>query len=412
MKIKRIVVENFKSYQKMDIELNDLNYIIGGNASGKSNFVSIIKFLNDIIEYGIEDAILLQGGIRYLYSTNNKKKSYLKLYTEIEFDDINEDFIERYLPIEKVLYMPKSFEYALKIKPNEIGDGYKIVKENINVNFDVITKNKKRKKAEVFNLKLERDSHGNIKDNLNERKHNDDHELIGLDFLVRYAKDEDSLISNFISKFQMLYIKRSKIKVYNFDINLIKSPSTIVARNELEENGSNLVNIIQQLVKNKNKKAKLNALLKTVLPFVEDINIENNVNKSVFFKLKETYNKKEFPSYMLSDGTVNILAVIVALYFQNNNDIIVLEEPERNIHPKMLAQLVSLFEDVSSKNQIFITTHNPYIIKEANFSDVILVSRDQKGISNISKPVNDKNIMKFLENDLGVEDLFVDGILK
>ena len=86
----------------------------------------------------------------------------------------------------------------------------------------------------------------------------------------------------------ILYIKRSKIKVYNFDINMIKSPSTIGARNELEENGSNLVNIIQQLLKVKSKKYKLKMLLKSILPFVEDINIENNVNKSVFFKLKET----------------------------------------------------------------------------------------------------------------------------
>ena len=57
-----------------------------------------------------------------------------------------------------------------------------------------------------------------------------------------------------------------------------------------------------------------------VLPFIDDIKIENNVNKSVFFKVKESYNKNEFPSYMLSDGTVNILAVIVALYFQEDNE--------------------------------------------------------------------------------------------
>ena len=148
------------------------------------------------------------------------------------------------------------------------------------------------------------------------------------------------------------------------------------------------------------------------MPFVDDINVENNVNKSVFFKVKESYNKGEFPSYMLSDGTVNILAVIVALYFQDDNDIIVLEEPERNIHPKLLSSLVKILSDVSNKTQIFVTTHNPFIIKEANLNDVILVSRNDKGISKVSKPINDGRIKMFLENDLGIEDLFVDGILK
>ena len=115
---------------------------------------------------------------------------------------------------------------------------------------------------------------------------------------------------------------------------------------------------------------------------------------------------------MLSDGTVNILAIIIALYFQDDNEIIILEEPEKNIHPKMLSVLVSILSDVSDKKQIFVTTHNPFIIKEAKLEDIILVSRTDNGISEISKPCEDSKIKSFLENDLGIEDLFVDGILK
>ena len=77
-----------------------------------------------------------------------------------------------------------------------------------------------------------------------------------------------------------------------------------------------------------------------------------------------------------------------------------------------LEKIVSILEDVSLKKQIFITTHNPYIIKEANLNDILLVSRNETGISTISKPANDEKIKRFLENDLGIEDLFVDGILK
>lgn len=412
MKIIKISVENFKSYKKLEIDFNNLNYIIGGNATGKSNFVSILKFLSDIIEYGIDDAILLQGGIKYLYNISSKRSSYLKFYVKLELEE-KENRMRKYLPVEKGMYWPKTLDYTLKIKPNEKGDGYKIASESIKVNFEQLLKKKDDfKRAGHFKLNLEKDSNGKIIDNMEKRKFNDDNELIGLNFLIRHAKNEDTLISGFFSTFEILYMQHSKIKIYNFDVNLLKSPSTIIARNELEENGSNLVNIIQQLLKSKSSKNKLNQLLKTILPFVDDINVENNVNKSVFFKLKETYNNKEFPSYMLSDGTVNILAVIVSLYFQDDSEIIILEEPERNIHPKLLGKLVSFLEDVSSKKQIFVTTHNPYIIKEANLNDVILVSRNDKGISNVSKPINDKSIMSFLKNDLGIEDLFADGILK
>lgn len=410
MKIKKIKAENFKSYKKVDVDLNNLNFIIGGNASGKSNYVNILKFFNDIIYYGLDDAILLQGGIKYLFNSNSRKNSSILLYFEIDLEEEEKSIFEIF-PAEKNLYLPNLLKYTLKIKPNEKGEGYKISNEKIEIKFEQLKKEKDNVYAvDSFNLNVNKDSNDKIIDNFNKKNNND--EFFTLNYIERFIKRGGNLLYNFFSAFGIFYRYDSKIKIYNFDVNLLKSPSSIVARSELEENGSNLVNIIQQLLKNKPKKEKLNKLIKMILPFIDDIKIENNVNKSVFFKVKESYNKKEFPSYMLSDGTVNILAVIIALYFQDDNDIIVLEEPERNIHPKLLSTLVNILSDVSQKKQIFVTTHNPFIVKEAKLEDIILVSRDNNGISEISKPLEDIRIKKFLENDLGIEDLFVDGILR
>ena len=410
MKINRIKAENFKSYKKVDVKLNNLNFIIGGNASGKSNYVNILKFFNDIIYYGLDDAILLQGGIKYLFNSNSRKNSSILLYFEIDLEE-EEKSIFRIFSSEKNLFLPNMLKYTLKIKPNEKGEGYKVSNEKIEIKFEQLKKEKEKVyEINSFNLNVNKDSNGKIVDNFNNKINSE--EFLTLNYIVRFIKTGGNLLYNFFSAFSIFYRYDSKIKIYNFDVNLLKSPSSIVARSELEENGSNLVNIIQQLLKNKSKKEKLNKLIKMILPFIDDIKIENNVNKSVFFKVKESYNKKEFPSYMLSDGTVNILAVIIALYFQDDNDIIVLEEPERNIHPKLLSTLVNILSDVSQKKQIFVTTHNPFIVKEAKLEDIILVSRDNNGISEISRPIEDSKIKKFLENDLGIEDLFVDGILR
>lgn len=410
MKISRIKAENFKSYKKVDVKLNNLNFIIGGNASGKSNYVNILKFFYDIIYYGLDDAILLQGGIKYLFNSNSRKNSSILLYFEIDLEE-EEKSIFRIFPSEKNLFLPNMLKYMLKIKPNEKGEGYKVSNEKIEIKFEQLKKEKEKVyEINSFNLNVNKDSNGKIVDNFNNKINSE--EFLTLNYIVRFIKTGGNLLYNFFSAFSIFYRYDSKIKIYNFDVNLLKSPSSIVARSELEENGSNLVNIIQQLLKNKSKKEKLNKLIKMILPFIDDIKIENNVNKSVFFKVKESYNKKEFPSYMLSDGTVNILAVIIALYFQDDNDIIVLEEPERNIHPKLLSTLVNILSDVSQKKQIFVTTHNPFIVKEAKLEDIILVSRDNNGISEISRPIEDSKIKKFLENDLGIEDLFVDGILR
>ena len=411
MKINRIKAENFKSYKKLDIKLNNLNFIIGGNASGKSNYVNIFKFFNDIIYYGIDDAILLQGGIKYLFNSNSSKSLSLLLYFEIDLEK-EEKSIHKIFEQEKNLYLPNKLEYTIRIKPNEKGEGYKIIYEQIKIKFEQLNKSDEKVSViDSYDLTVNKDSNGKISGNF-DSKHRKKGEFLTLNYVEHFIKRGGNLLNNFFSAFGIFYRYDGKIKIYNFDVNLLKSPSNIVARSELEENGSNLVNIIQQLLKNKTKKEKLNKIVKIILPFIDDIKIENNINKSVFFKVKESYSKKEFPSYMLSDGTVNILAIIIALYFQDDNEIIILEEPEKNIHPKMLSVLVSILSDVSDKKQIFVTTHNPFIIKEAKLEDIILVSRTDNGISEISKPCEDSKIKSFLENDLGIEDLFVDGILK
>ena len=62
MRILRIRVSNFKSFSSEDVCLGSFSIFIGGNASGKSNFVTILKFLRDVQKFGLQNAIAAQGG--------------------------------------------------------------------------------------------------------------------------------------------------------------------------------------------------------------------------------------------------------------------------------------------------------------------------------------------------------------
>ena len=74
MKLKNIYVKNFKSFDEQKIDLDDLTIILGANASGKSNTVSIIRFISNIVLYGLDDAISLLGGINYATNDTIGKK--------------------------------------------------------------------------------------------------------------------------------------------------------------------------------------------------------------------------------------------------------------------------------------------------------------------------------------------------
>ena len=202
------------------------------------------------------------------------------------------------------------------------------------------------------------------------------------------------------------------IRIFDFDPKELKRSSSMASTKMLEENGANLASILQSILRKKEDSKKLTLLLNEFLPFIETVSVENNPDKSFSYKIRECYNNKDFYANFLSDGTVSILALIIALYFEALSNVIILEEPERNIHPKLLANLISSAEDIAKEKQVIITTHNPEFLKHANIDDVRLVSRDCSGKTKVSKPGDSTIVKEFMRNDLGLEELFLQGLLE
>lgn len=201
------------------------------------------------------------------------------------------------------------------------------------------------------------------------------------------------------------------IRIFDFDPKELKRSSSMVSTKDLTENGSNMASVLQNILRSKENRSKLTMLLNEYLPFINGISIENNLDKSFSYKVKENYSSKPFHANFLSDGTVSILAIIVALYFEESSNIVVLEEPERNIHPKLLANLLSSAEDVAKEKQVIITTHNPEFLKHAKVENVRLVTRDNRGFTTVQAPENNISVQCFMRNDLGLDDLFLQDML-
>ncbi len=81
MFIKQIEVRNFKNFRHLKMDLGELNVLVGPNASGKSNFIRILQFLRNIIRYDLNDAISIEGGVKYLRNINigNAENLYLSV---------------------------------------------------------------------------------------------------------------------------------------------------------------------------------------------------------------------------------------------------------------------------------------------------------------------------------------------
>ena len=185
-------------------------------------------------------------------------------------------------------------------------------------------------------------------------------------------------------------------------------------KRQLEADGSNLAIILTNLQKNRKKREKYLQLVQDFLPFISSFDVLPLEDNSVITSLNETYNpKKTIPASLISDGTLNITALIIPLVFEKK-PLIIIEEPERNIHPSLSNKLVELMKDVTQrfKKQIIITTHNPEIVRNTGIDNLLLVTRDKNGFSTIDKPKENSQIKAFLENNMGLGELYVNNLLE
>ena len=66
MIINRLIVKNWRNFQQINVPLRERQFIVGPNASGKSNLLDIFRFLRDIAKAeggGLQKAISDRGGV-------------------------------------------------------------------------------------------------------------------------------------------------------------------------------------------------------------------------------------------------------------------------------------------------------------------------------------------------------------
>ncbi len=415
MSVKSIKVTNFKSFEKLEIELGKFNVLIGANASGKSNFVQIFEFLRDIANFGLNNAISMQGGIEYLRNINiNTHKNFsLKVVFDQKLILVGGPIGKSFMVIK--IYEP-IYEFALEFKDKR-GLGFEIARNNLSGKCEFVKVEKHKEEIEEKKLGFGKINiscaKGKVKIDLNKPKE----VPIEKDYIFPpFLRGEELKSNSLFIETRSLFLPQlskvfSDISIYDFDPKQSKKATSITGKVELEKDGSNLSIVLKSIIERKDQKRKLSNLVKDLIPFINDLDVEKFADKSFLFKLQETYSEKQYlPASLLSDGTINITALIIALYFEKK-PLTIIEEPERNIHPYIIARVVDMMKEVSQNKQIIITTHNPETVKHTDLENFLLMSRDKRGFSRISRPVDNEEMKIFLKNEIGIDELYVQNLL-
>ncbi len=89
MYISNLKLRNWRNFTNVDVNLEETVFIIGPNASGKSNLLDIFRFMRDIVNPtggGLQQAIDSRGGLKNIRSLAARKPAWVELDFEFRED--------------------------------------------------------------------------------------------------------------------------------------------------------------------------------------------------------------------------------------------------------------------------------------------------------------------------------------
>ncbi|MCI5122418.1 MAG: chromosome segregation protein SMC, partial [Candidatus Electrothrix sp. AUS4] len=89
MYISNLKLRNWRNFTNVDVDLKETVYLIGPNASGKSNLLDVFRFMRDIVNPkggGLQQAIDSRGGLKKIRSLAARKQPRVELEFEFRED--------------------------------------------------------------------------------------------------------------------------------------------------------------------------------------------------------------------------------------------------------------------------------------------------------------------------------------
>jgi predicted ATPase len=348
----------------MDVELDNIQPItilVGCNGTGKSNVVDVLRFLRDAVKQGIDHAVSIRGGIELIRQYSPGEPYQIS----IELCFVDDKFPNTF------------FRYQLVLKSLEEGN-FRVEREEVEwCGRNILFGQRVKATAVCF----ERKADGSLKVDgktvqlLSMPSIPPDTLALGRDFLVKSG--EETLPVFVGGVFFNEFIKN--IQFSSVYPNILRLPTPPDTDPVLKENGANWSSILRSLRNTTDGKQVLEQIIEmmqVVMPQLEDITTQA-VGGFIhpFFKVKEENGDiHSFVSSQISDGTLRILGILLALYQTPHPSLMVIEEPEQTINPAQLALLVDAFRESSERTQLLITSHSPQLVDFFDPEDIRVVT--------------------------------------
>lgn len=426
--INLIEAKNFRSLKYLSQSLNSFNVLVGANATGKTTFMDLIKFVADIVDNGIEKAVFERVN-NYEELTFAKKGGDIEFAIELKLPDniqiLFEEAIEK--PFQIIRYEIKigilednndlaiKDEVAWLLPNNHSSQTDNVAVRTLFPDYFISQKTVFNNNGNKFlNKEYKRVISKKFKGNDNfyvETANNSgwipSFKLgIKKSALGNLPDDETRFpASTWLKKFLL-----EEVQLFILNSLVIKRPSPPGQGLSFKTDGSNLPWVIDNLRRTSPKSFNLwLEHIQTTLKDIIDIDTRVRDDDRHRYILVKYKNGVEVPSWLVSDGTLRLLALTIPAYISNLSGAYLIEEPENGIHPKAIE---CVFDSLCSvyNAQILLASHSPIILGIVEPRHLLCFGKTSDGITDVVLGSEHPKLRDW-KGSPNLSSLFASGIL-
>ncbi len=379
-RIEYLRVKNYRALQDLELKnITPLTVFLGPNGSGKSTIFDVFAFLAECFSVGLRRAWDKRNRFRELHTRGTQGPIEIELRYREKRDS---PVITYYIAIAEGSKGPYIAEEWLQWRRGQRGKPFKFL-------------DFREGAGQVVSGEMPDEQDKRIEEQL------DSAEMIAVNTLGQFAKHPRvSALRRFITGWYLSYLTADSTR----------GTPEAGPQERLSQTGDNLPNVIQYLKEQYSERLEqILATLSHRIPRLEKVDAEMLADGRLLLQVKDAPFDRPILAKFASDGTLKMLAYLTILYDPEPPQLIGIEEPENQLHPRLLSELAEECQNATARSQLLVTTHSPFFINNLKPEQIWVLYRDEQGYTKAQRVADMEGIVGFWEAGALLGDLWMEG---
>jgi predicted ATPase len=190
----------------------------------------------------------------------------------------------------------------------------------------------------------------------------------------------------------------------------MRRPSPVGAGREFRADGSNLPWVVHELSRlQPDRYLRWLEHVRTAIPDLEELSPLDRPEDNAKYLTLRFRNGLAAPSWLVSDGTLRLLALTLLPYVDDPGAVYLVEEPENGLNPRNIEVVLQSLRSVT-RGQVLCASHSPVLLRLLEPRDILCLAQDAGGATDVVSGDQHPRLREW-RGGLDLGDVFAAGVL-